>query len=281
MSSLKISVMLSNLKMDEYEGMNEVVKMGVQAIHLSVGSGLFAPDNLDRKARRSLVEHIQSLGLEISAVSAWGGQVDLCEAEEGDKNIVWAEKIIDLAVDLETSIWQAHVGIMPQDTTDPRWKTLLKNISRIASYAESRGACLAIETGPEPPSIVRRLIETVGSPGLRVNYDPANLIIWPAIFAIRNRVPYEKERALKEFMPVEGVKVLGPYIVHTHAKDARVDENGRPKEVPLGDGWIDWSYYVKLLREFGFDGYFAIERETGKDPVGDVRRAVDFLRSLS
>ena len=112
--------MLSNLKTDAYEGMKEVVKMGVPGIHLSVDSGRFAPDNMDQKARKALVEHIRSLGLEISAVSAWGGNVDLCEAEKGEENVAWAKKIIDLAVDLETSIWQAHIGIMPRKTTDPR-----------------------------------------------------------------------------------------------------------------------------------------------------------------
>jgi len=272
--------MLSNLKMDAYEGMKEVVKMGVPGIHLSVDSGRFAPDSMDQKARKALVERIRSLGLEISAVSAWGGQVDLCEAEKGEENVTWAKKIIDLAVDLETSIWQAHIGVMPRKAADPRWKTLLENTTRIASYAESRGACLAIETGPEPPSVIRRLIETVGSPGLRVNYDPANLILWPPILATRAAIPYEKEKSLKEFMPVEGVKVLGPYIVHTHAKDATVNEKGQAKEVPLGEGLIDWSHYVKLLREYGFNGYFAIERETGKDPVGDVKKAVAFLSNL-
>ena len=281
MSNLKISVMLACLRMDPYEGMKEVTKMGVKGISLSVGSGRFAPDNMTRKDRRDLVEHIHSLGLELSSVSAWGGQVDLCEADKGEENVAWAKKIIDLAVDLGTPIWQAHIGVMPRETTNPRWETLVKNVSEIASYAESRGACLAVETGPEPPTVLRRLIETVGSPGLRVNYDPANLILWPAILARFFKKPYEKEKALREFMPVDGVKILGQYIVHTHAKDAIVEENGQPKEVPLGEGWIDWPRYVRLLREQGFEGYFAIERETGENPVEDIRKAVSFLRSLS
>lgn len=280
MVQLKISVMLSNLKMDEYEAMREVAKIGVPGIHLSVGSGRFAPENMDPKARKALIEHIQSLGLEISAVSAWGGRVDLCEAEGAQKNVDWAKRIIDLAVDLESSIWQAHIGIMPREVSDPRWKILLGNASRIASYAEDRSACLAIESGPERPSVVRRLIETVASPGLRVNYDPANLILWPPILAMREGRTYNKKKALEEFMPVEGVRVLGPYIVHTHAKDATVDSEGNCSEVPLGEGLIDWPRYVRLLRESGFNGYFAIERETGKDPVGDIKKAVTFLRHL-
>ena len=50
--------------------------------------------------------------------------------------------------------------------------------------------------------------------------------------------------------------------------------------MPLGEGWIDWPKYVAALREEGFDGYYAIEREVGADPVGVITRAVRFLQSL-
>jgi len=69
-------------------------------------------------------------------------------------------------------------------------------------------------------------------------------------------------------------------IVHTHAKDARVSEGDIRSEVPLGEGWVDWIRYTGLLREQGYTGYFAIEREVGNDPVGDIRRAVAFLKGL-
>jgi hypothetical protein len=151
----------------------------------------------------------------------------------------------------------------------------------IARYGEKVGACLAIETGPEPPAVLERLIHTLGdSPGLRINYDPANLILWPAGFAQRQGVPYDREQAWAEFEPVEGARRLGQYIVHTHAKDALVHADGKRQEVPLGTGWVEWARYISLLREAGFDGYFAIERETGDDPVGDITRAVQFLRGL-
>jgi sugar phosphate isomerase/epimerase len=43
---------------------------------------------------------------------------------------------------------------------------------------------------------------------------------------------------------------------------------------------VDWPRYVALLQEQGFDGYYAIEREVGDDPVGDITRAVRFLQTL-
>jgi hypothetical protein len=124
------------------------------------------------------------------------------------------------------------------------------------------------------------MIEDVGSSALRVNYDPANLILWPARYMAQAGEPYDRERAFAEYQPTEGAKVLGPYVVHTHAKDALVDPEKGRREVPLGQGWVDWPRYIGLLREAGFDGYFAIEREVGEDPVGDITRAVEFLKSL-
>ena len=280
MSEIKIAVMLSNLKMDPYEGMKKVVEMGVPGLHLSIGGGPFAPENMDTAARNQLLEHIRSLGLEVSAVSAWGGNVDLGEADQAEHNIAWAKRILDMSVDLECNIWQAHVGVMPTDTTDPRWNVFVDSTGQIAQYGESVGACLAIETGPEPPKVLKRLIEDIGSPGLRVNYDPANLILWPVRLFAQRGEQYDRQQAWAEFQPMEGVKVLGKYIAHTHAKDALVREDGTRREVPLGSGWVDWPVYVQSLMDEGYDGYYAIERETGDDPVGDITRAVEFLKSI-
>jgi L-ribulose-5-phosphate 3-epimerase len=277
--TMKISVMLHNLKMEPYEGLKKIVEMGVQGVHLSIGRGVFAPENLDAQQRKDLREHIASLGLELSATSAGG--VDLANPEDMENKIAWMKGIMDLTRDLGTDICQSHAGIVPADEDEPNWRSMVEGCKVLAEYGEETGVVLALETGPEPPEIMARLIEAVNSPALRINYDPANFVIWPALLSERNNVPYDKEKALAEFKPVEGVKILGPYIVHTHAKDALVHENGKRQEVPLGEGWIDWPRYIELLKEVGYDGYFAIERETGADPVGDVQRAVDFLKSLN
>jgi L-ribulose-5-phosphate 3-epimerase len=276
---LKIAVMLGNLKMDPYEGLKKIAEMRVPGVHISA-SGKFAPEGLDKPSRSKLLDHIRGLGLEVSAISAWGGDVDLCESEGAERNVEWAKRILDLAVDLDAHIWQAHIGIIPREKSSPRWQTLIRNIGEISKYAEDVDACLAMETGPEPPTTVKTLMETIGSEGLKVNYDPANLILWPALLIEGTNERYDREKALREFMPIDGVRILGRYVVHTHAKDAIVTADGQPREVPLGQGWIDWPRYVRYLKEEGFSGYFAIERETGEDPIGDIMKAVGFLRGL-
>jgi hypothetical protein len=67
-----------------------------------------------------------------------------------------------------------------------------------------------------------------------VNYDPANML--------RRGV-------------VEGVKTLGPWIVHTHAKDY----NPETQKATVGEGLVPWDEYIATLRSIGYDGWYALE----------------------
>jgi sugar phosphate isomerase/epimerase len=101
--------------------------------------------------------------------------------------------------------------------------------------------------------------------------------------------------------PVAAARLLGPHIVHTHAKDGRqlrkcdaaevygaFAEGGFAalearmgrlfEEVPLGQGAVDWDGYLAALEAAGYRGYLTIEREVGRDPSADIAAAVRFLR---
>lgn len=279
MSELKIAIMLGNLRMEPYEGMKKVVEMGVPGIHITAG-GAWDARTMTPQERKDLVAHVKGLGLEISAISCWGGNVDLGEEEGWAENVEWGKLNLELAADLGCNIWQGHCGIMPEDSEDPAWQRFLDGMGALGEHGEKVGACLAIETGPEPPYVLLKLIHAVGFDGIRINWDPANLILWPARYAQQLGEEYQREKWIERYQPNEGARALAEYIVHTHAKDALVHPDGKRQEVPLGTGWVDWPRYVGYLREAGFDGYFAIERETGENPVGDIQAAVDFLRSL-
>lgn len=277
---LNIAVMLLNLRMDPYEGMDLVKSWGVKGLHISVDGGPFNCDTTDLAARKALKQTIADKGLEISAISCWGGQVDLGEEENWEENIAWGKRIMDMCLDLGCNIWQGHCGIMPEHESDEKWPRFLEGMKQLAQYGEQVGCMLAIETGPEPPFVLKRLLDAVNSPALRLNWDPANLILWPAMFAKRLGEPYNKLKWIEKFQPNEGALALAQYIVHTHAKDGLVTEEGEGKEVPLGEGWVDWPRYVGYLRESGYTGYFAIEREVGENPAADIKKAVDFLKTL-
>jgi sugar phosphate isomerase/epimerase len=105
--------------------------------------------------------------------------------------------------------------------------------------------------------------------------------------------------------PVQGVKLLKDYIVHTHVKDGLRLKEVDPRdvygavghapmdhekiaemvasgaffrEVPLGEGAVDFDAYFTALQEIGYTGYLTIEREVGDQPEKDIRKAVQFIK---
>ena len=99
--------------------------------------------------------------------------------------------------------------------------------------------------------------------------------------------------------PVEAVHNLKDYIVHTHAKDGIMLERTKPeyiygvikkpediagirffKEVPLGEGGVDFKAYLSALDEIGYRGFLTIEREVGENPAADIQTAMDHLKSI-
>jgi len=276
---LKIGILLYNLHLPTGEGLRAIADMGVPGVHL-LAHGEWAPESLDAASRKAAVKKVKSYGLEITALQGWGGEEDLGDPTGLDERISYGMRCLELASDLGCRIWSAHVGVMPFDTASARWRCFVDSLGRLARYAEGIGALMGIETGPEPPFVLRRLIDEVGSPALGVNYDPANLIIWPAYLKQQAGGRYEKDAAIELYQPNEGPRLLGPKVFHTHAKDALVQSDGTYLEVPLGEGWVDWPRYVANLQAQGYDGYFSVEREVADDPLGDVRRAVEFLKRL-
>ena len=277
---MKIAIIPTTGGADPYRGMEIAVELGVEGVHVGAMGGGLDLQNKTSAERAAIRERIRGYGLEVSALIGWGGNVDFGEEKDWQKNVDWGKRLNETAVDVAGGLWMAHVGIMPEDSSDPRWARFTDALGQLATHGESVGATLALETGPEPPPIVRRMMEQIDSPALRVNFDPANLLIWPPIIAKRRNFPFDYERAMRDFDPVEGLRTLIPYVVHSHAKDSVLHPDGTAAEVPLGTGMTNWPELHAIFQANNYPGFYAIEREVGEDAMADVRNAVEFLRGL-
>lgn len=277
---MKIAIIPTSGGADPYQGMQMAVDLGVEGVHIGACGGALDLERKTSAERRAVRRRIEAMGLAVSCLIAWGGNVDLGEEEGLAANIAWGKRINETALDMCDGLWMAHVGVMPSDTADARWTRFRDALGDICAHGEGLGARLAMETGPEPPATVLEMIRQVGSRALAVNFDPANLLIWPPYLAQRDKTPFDYDAALAEFDPVEGLRTLMPHVVHAHAKDSVMRRDGTFDEVPLGTGMTNWPELHRIFMESGYDGYYAIERECGEDAVGDVRRAVDYLRAL-
>lgn len=190
-----------------------------------------------------------------------------------------SKRILDLACDLETDVVTTHIGVVPADVSHPRYAVMQEACRKLADIADSMDAHFAVETGPEPAKRLRAFLDSLGSRGVAVNFDPANLIM------------------VVGDDPAEATETLAPYIVHTHAKDGQQLYWREPEEIygvseaeiplspsfielPLGEGKVNFPRWLGALRKIGYRGFLTIEREVGEDPAADIKMAVDFLRKL-
>jgi sugar phosphate isomerase/epimerase len=79
---------------------------------------------------------------------------------------------------------------------------------------------------------------------------------------------------------MEAVKTLAPWIRQVHAKDAlRTKVVGTwGQEVPWGEGEVGTDAFLKALKQIGFKGVLAIEREAGDNRYRDIKLGVERLR---
>ena len=259
--AITIGVFADNLGLPVRRGIETAAELGAQCFQVFTTKGELLPTNLTAKGRREFQRFYERLGLELSALCSdfFTGFTDPARNVE---RIAMTTPQIDLAADLGVGVITTHIGVIPEDETDPAWSAAVKALNEIGQYAETRGVVFATETGPEPGPVLRRLIDRLDTSAVRVNFDPANFIYYG-------------------FDLWEAVEALAPYVVHTHAKDAVRGPTGKPgKEVPLGAGEVDWPRYIEALTAAGYAGAFVIERESGPDPIGDIRRAIEFLRKF-
>ena len=119
--------------------------------------------------------------------------------------------------------------------------------------------------GAHPGVTLLRTIEAVGTGNLGVNLDTANLIL------------YGKAN------PVDALDVFGSHVRGVHAKDGLYPTNGIElgREVPIGQGRVDFPRFIQALKAVGYTGTLTIEREiSGPQQMADITAAVEYLKTL-
>ena len=281
MYQFPIGVILESFRTDRSEAIRRAAEMGAQGIQMYATNGANAPESLTPAARRALLDEVKGNGLIFSALCGDLG-MGFGNAEKNPALIEKSKRILELAKDLETDVVTTHIGVVPSDKNHDRYKIMQEACYELAAYADSLGAHFAIETGPETSLVLKEFLDSLGSTGVAVNLDPANLVM------------------VTGDDPVQAVHNLKKYIVHTHAKDGNLLLRTNPEyiyrvvhpvpaelegkrffeEVPLGTGSVDFAKYLRALEEIGYRGFLTIEREVGENPDADIRTAKDYLEKI-
>lgn len=277
---MKIGVLLDSLRLELYQGLRWAADHGARGIQFYASRGPLAPWNSTAKDRKIFSRTCADLGLEIASLCGDLGGHGFEQADEHPQRIEKTRQIIDLALELGSSIVTTHIGVIPENPRNPTYENLGEAMTELSLYAQKNGAVLAIETGPEPAERLAAFIQSCGPQGLRVNFDPANLVM------------------VQGCDTLDAFRYLAPLVVHVHAKDGRrkkpcdpkavydafaendfstIDINDCFEELPLGAGDVNFPHLIDALKRFGYTGYLTIEREAGKDRLTDVAQGIRFL----
>jgi sugar phosphate isomerase/epimerase len=259
MGKLNVGVMVESFRLGVKGGIRKARELGADGFQIYVTGGEMAPWSLSGTGRRDFMRFVRSQGLAVSALCGDFGGAGFTRKEGLDERIDRTKQVLDLSRDLGVPIVTTHIGVIPEDLNAPQVALMREAIEEVGAYAEKVGSVLATETGPESGKLMADFLKTLKSGAVRVNYDPANLV-------------------MMGFDHVQGVRDLGEHIVHTHAKDGLRTPEGSHQEVPLGAGQVRWDEYLAALEEVGYRGFFTIEREVGDNPVKDIQEAIAFLR---
>ena len=233
---------------EAYAGLAEA---GYRAVELSAVPGWTEHVDVhgDPTGVRALLDHY---GLEAVSISGHSDLTTREGLEHGLAVVAWAERyglpIVNTAIG-----GHAHV--------DESEAAFLANIGTLADAAHAAGLVVALEIHGDLMATGARsaaLLDRIGHPAVRVNYDTANVEHYGGVRA------------------EDDLPAIADRVASVHLKDMRggIGDWDFPA---IGEGHVDFARVLEILREAGYDGPYSVEIEfTGEPwpPLDEVTAAM-------
>ena len=171
----------------------------------------------------------------------------------------------DFAAALGVPSLATHIGFVPHDPGHPDYVAMRNLVRRICDRCASNHQTFALETGQEPAATLKQFVLDVDRRNLRINFDPANMILYGT------------------GDPIEALEIVKSWVVSVHCKDGDwpTAPGALGVEQPLGRGAVGIPRFLAKLKGIGYTGPLAIEREVpGDQQRQDLLSAVALLRNL-
>ncbi|MBM2614333.1 sugar phosphate isomerase/epimerase [Actinoplanes sp. LDG1-06] len=195
-----------------------------------------SPDQLD-----TIKKTLSTYGLRVSSIGSPIGKIPV--TEDFEPHLERMKHAAEVARLLEAPYIRIFSFFMPAgDDPATHRAEVIERMRALTRVAEEADLVLLHENEKEiygdVPSRCLDLIRSVGSPYLRLAWDPANFVQ----VGVR---PY-----------TDGYAQLRPHIEYVQIKDALFADN---TVVPAGQGDGEVAATMRALRHDGFDGFFSLE----------------------
>ncbi|MCY7171187.1 L-ribulose-5-phosphate 3-epimerase [Streptococcus gallolyticus] len=251
-------------------------ELGFDFVEMSVDESDSRLARLDwtKKERLDIVQAIYETGIRIPSICFSGHRrypLGSNDPKTEATSLEMMKKCIELAQDLGVrTIQLAGYDVYYEEKSPETRARFIKNLRKACNWAEEAQVILAIEIMDDPfiNSIEKYLAveKEIDSPYLFVYPDTGNVSAW------HNDLWSEFYNGHKS-------------IAALHLKDTyAVTENskGQFRDVPFGDGCVDWEAMFAILKKTNYNGPFLIEMwsencATVEDTKQAIQVAKDFL----
>ena len=201
--------------------------------------------DLDDRQLATVQETLDRHGLKVSSIGSPIGKIFV--DEDFEPHLERARHAADVAKTLGAPYIRLFSFFIPaEDDPKDHRDEVLRRMRAIADVGEGAGVVLVHENEKDiygdTPERCLDIIQSVGSPNLRVAWDPANFV----------------QVGVRPF--TEGYASLRPHLEYMQIKDAHAAD-GTVTVAGDGDGQLVET--IRALREDGFDGFFSLEPHLG------------------
>lgn len=224
-------------------------------------------------------------------ISALGYYANSLSEDANEAEVVRAHfrKVIEAAPLLGLTNVNGFIGANQHQQLDENLQLFAQVWPDVIRFAEDRGVKIGIENCPmmysktwpfgvnlgRSPAIWRRMFEVIPSANFGLNYDPSHLV-------------------MQLMDPIAPIREFGKRILHTHAKDMRIDRhrlndigsleppmNRSTAKIPgLGD--VPWGLWIGALTDAGYNGPVCVEveDEAFEPAIEDRKRSLQISRGV-
>lgn len=244
----------------------------------------------DADARRRLRHRLSGLGLRVACLA---GYTDFTMASDRpdiparEMQLLYVRELCRLAHDLECGIVRIFTGFdHPAASYDQQWNSCVAALQECARSAAPLGVTIGVQNHHDLAGHWQSLLDLltdVNEPNCKACFDA-----WtPALHgddlaeAARKLAPHMVHTTVADYVRRPRFRYQPPLVNYVREADA-------VRAVPMGEGFIDYRTFFRVLHESGYQGTVAYEmcsplRGGGSEENLDrcARRFLDYMASVS
>ncbi|OXS76622.1 sugar phosphate isomerase/epimerase family protein [Domibacillus enclensis] len=227
-----------------------IKKKGFNAVQLAVAKSFdfyTGPGSLTMAISREIGEAFRENGVKITVLGCYihmihpDPDIRRRELDRFKEHLAAAQAFDCLLVGTETGNVHAEMGYTEDNFKEEPFLAVVDSVKELAAEAEKLNVKIGIEAGVNhpiySPETMKRMLDLVDSPNVRVIFDPVNLL---------TPETWSQQQAIYQ----QAFDLFGDKIDVLHAKDVTL-KDGRLQPVPVGSGLIDYEEVFRLLKSTG------------------------------